>query len=123
MSVWNVHINWFPAISRIIYFNYHPGKYLVARHPKSSTLNERTTTVIAIQDSTEIMIRQIAGYVARRIVCYSIPDKWVQSGDELGFIKFGSRVDVFLPLSATLKVNIGDKVKGITTPVALLKKD
>lgn len=123
MSVWNVHINWFPVKSKVKYFKYHPGKYLVARHPKSSDLNERTSIVIEIPDSNEILIRQIAGFVARRIICYAVEEKEYSAGDELGFIKFGSRVDFFLPLDSEIFVKPGDHVKGITHPIALLKKN
>ncbi len=122
MSVWDVHINWFPVSSKVKYYKYHPGKYLVAWNPKSSELNERNTTVIETPGKTEIMIRQIAGFVARRIRYYSKVGEKVQTGDEMGFIRFGSRVDIYLPLSAEPTVKAGDKVKGIITPVALLKK-
>lgn len=122
MSVWDVHINWFPVSSKVKYYKYHPGKYLVAWNPKSSDLNERNTTVIETRDKTEIMIRQIAGFVARRIRYYSNVGEKVKTGDEMGFIRFGSRVDIYLPLSAEPTVKAGDKVKGIITPVALLKK-
>lgn len=123
MSIWNVHINWFPVKSKIKYFKYHPGKYLMARHPKSSILNERATTVVETEDGTEIMIRQIAGFVARRVVSYCSPGAGTHPGQEMGFIKFGSRVDIFLPLTAHAEVNIGDKVKGLSTALALLKKN
>ena len=117
MSPLNVHINWYPAAGEVLYSAYHPGKYLVAWHPKSSTENERTTVAVRHQKGRYLM-RQIAGAVARRIICYSEKgDKAVQNG-EMGFIKFGSRVDVFIPLSADVQVNIGDKVQGLITPLA-----
>lgn len=112
MSVWNVHINWFPVKGRIIYYRYHPGKYLVARHPKSSVLNERNTTVIETGNGEQILLRQIAGYVARRVISYAREGLTVEPGDEMGFIKFGSRVDIFLPTDAKIHVRTGVKVKG-----------
>jgi phosphatidylserine decarboxylase len=111
MSPLNVHVNRAPIGGKIAYAKYHPGKYLVAWHPKSSTENERTTTVIEDQGRS-ILLRQIAGAVARRIKCYVKKQDAVAQGEEFGFIKFGSRVDVFLPLDANIKVSIGQKVKG-----------
>jgi phosphatidylserine decarboxylase len=114
MSIHNVHINWYPISGEITYFEYHPGKYLIARLPKSSELNERTTTVIS-NGKQEIMVRQIAGYVARRIICYSKPGKMVKQSEELGFIKFGSRLDVFLPPDAkVLLVNRAKTIGGVS---------
>jgi phosphatidylserine decarboxylase len=118
MSPLNVHINWFPFDGVIKYFKYHPGKYLVAWHPKSSTLNERTSVCVENKKGDLIMIRQIAGAVARRIVCYAKEGKTIKQNDEIGFIKFGSRVDVYLPLSAKPQVNIDDKVVGGRTILA-----
>tara|TARA_Y100000768_G_scaffold87274_1_gene62557 strand:- start:2374 stop:3027 length:654 start_codon:yes stop_codon:yes gene_type:complete len=112
MSPLNVHVTRYPASGRITYNKYHPGKYLVAWHPKSSKKNERTTVVINTEKYGEIMYRQIAGAVARRIINYSNLGNEVVQGKDAGFIKFGSRVDIFLPLSAKIKVNIGDVVKG-----------
>ena len=112
MSPFNVHANWHPVEGRVKYVKYHPGKFLVAWHPKSSTLNERSTIVIESKNGTELLIRQIAGAVARRIVTYSKEDELVQKNQELGFIKFGSRVDIFLPLGTKIRVNLNDKVKG-----------
>jgi phosphatidylserine decarboxylase len=120
MSVWNVHINWFPAAGKISYYKYHPGKYLVARHPKSSLLNERNTVVIRTEKGTEILIRQIAGIVARRIVSYSATGKEIGAGDEMGFIRFGSRVDVFLPLGSRILVQPGQTARGCRTVLAEL---
>ena len=121
MSVWNVHVNWFPAEGIITYYQYHPGRYLVARHPKSSVLNERNTTVLKIRRGDEILVRQIAGIVARRIVSYASPGRRVSAGDELGFIRFGSRVDVFLPPDCEILVKPGQKVRGLHTSLARLK--
>ena len=118
MSVWNVHINWYPIKGIIKYIKYHPGKYLIARHPKSSVLNERTSVVLENDQKEEILVRQIAGIVARRIVYYSVQGKNVNAGEEMGFIKFGSRLDVYLPLSAKVLVKPGDKVKGQLTHLA-----
>ncbi len=112
MSPLNVHLNRFPVSGQVNYFKYHPGKYLVAWHPKSSELNERATVVIRNVKGQEILVRQIAGAVARRIVPYAKDGMQVIQGDELGFIKFGSRVDIFLPPDAEIKVSLGQKVKG-----------
>jgi phosphatidylserine decarboxylase len=121
MSVWNVHINWFPVSGTVKYFRHHPGKYLVARLPKSSTDNERTTTVLQAKDSTQILVRQIAGFIARRIVPYAKEGMAAKQGDELGFIKFGSRVDLFLPLGTKINVKMGEKVTGKRTVICRLK--
>lgn len=120
MSVWNVHINWFPIAGLIKYYKYHPGQFLMARVPKSSTLNERTTVVLEGKDKKEILIRQIAGIVARRIICYAKEGNQVNQNSEMGFIRFGSRVDVFLPLDAKIDVKLGDKTKGTGTVLARL---
>lgn len=122
MSPLNVHINWFPLSGIVKYFKYHPGKYLVAWHPKSSTENERTTVVVEHKSGLQILIRQIAGAVARRIVCYAEVGTDIKQNTEMGFIKFGSRVDVFLPLDAEVLVNINDKVSGSQTPMARIKE-
>jgi phosphatidylserine decarboxylase len=108
MSPLNVHNNRNPVSGIVSYFKYHPGKYLVAWHPKSSTENERTTLVIKTETGVEILLRQIAGAMARRIKWYVKEGQSVQQGDEFGFITFGSRVDIFLPLGTDIKVNIGD---------------
>lgn len=118
MSVWNVHINWYPISGVVKAFKYHEGDYLVARHPKSSTHNERTSVVVEREDGVKLLIRQIAGAVARRIVCYAKPENLVKQCSEMGFIKFGSRVDVFLPLNSSIKVEIGQKVIGNITRIA-----
>lgn len=112
MSPINVHVTRFPVSGKIIYSKYHPGKYLVAWHPKSSKLNERTTIVIENQYLGKVMYRQIAGTVARRIVNYAIENQTAVQGEDAGFIKFGSRVDIFLPPDTKLKIKNGQKVKG-----------
>ena len=118
MSVWNVHINWYPVSGTVLMEKYHPGKYLVARHPKSSILNERNTCVLRTEEGFEILVRQIAGAVARRIISYASKQKKVVLGDELGFIRFGSRVDVFLPPGTEILVTPGQKTRGLNTPIA-----
>lgn len=118
MSVTNVHINWFPVGGIVRYFKYHPGRFLVAWHPKSSSENERTTTVVETNKGVEVMFRQIAGVVARRIVSYVKVGEHVVQNDKCGFIKFGSRIDILLPEDAKLLVEIGDRVVGTQTPIA-----
>ncbi len=120
MSPINVHVNRMPVAGSISYFKYHPGKYLVAWHPKSSTENERTTVVAKMKNGTEILFRQIAGALARRIKWYVQEGQTLQQGDEFGFIKFGSRVDIFLPLNAKILVKPGDITKGGKTVIAEL---
>lgn len=120
MSPVNVHVNRMPVAGMITYCQYHPGKYLVAWHPKSSTENERTTIVAKMENGTEILFRQIAGALARRIKWYVKEGQPMQQGEEFGFIKFGSRVDIFLPVDATVLVKIGDITKGGRTPIAEL---
>lgn len=117
MSPLNVHVTRYPATGKVIYSKYHPGKYLVAWHPKSSELNERTTIVVDNANYGFILYRQIAGSVARRIVNYAkVGDKAVQ-GHDAGFIKFGSRIDLFLPLGTPLSVGLNDRVKGGLTRI------
>ncbi len=118
MSPLNVHANWVPATGVVKYFKYHPGKYLFARLPKASTENERTTLVIKAENEKEYLVRQIAGLVARRIVHYRKKDDVARRGEEFGFIKFGSRVDVFLPLGTNILVEMNQKVKGKETILA-----
>lgn len=118
MSIWNIHINWFPIGGVVKFFKYHPGKYLVAKLPKSSSENERTSVVLEDQHKRQILVRQIAGIIARRIVSYARKDLKIKQNDELGFIRFGSRLDVFLPPDAKVKVNVGDKTKGAQTVIA-----
>lgn len=121
MSIWNVHVNWFPVAGRVDYFRHHHGLFLVARHPKSSEDNERTTTVVDM-GGEKIMFRQIAGLVARRIVSYARVGHRVEQNTQCGFIKFGSRVDIFLPLDADIRVKLGDKVVGTQTLIARLNQ-
>ena len=121
MSPLNVHVNRNPISGIVNYFKYHPGKYLVAWHPKSSTENERTTTVIKTDQGVEVLFRQIAGAVARRIRWYVKPNDKATQGNEMGFIKFGSRVDVFVPLGTEINVEIGQKVKAAESLLGVLK--
>jgi phosphatidylserine decarboxylase len=120
MSPMNVHVNYNPISGLIKYVKYHPGLFLVAWHPKSSTDNERTTMVIEHSSGKEVLFRQIAGAVARRICYYVQPGQTVKTGDEFGFIKFGSRVDVLLPLDCKINVKIGDTVKAKLTKLGEL---
>jgi phosphatidylserine decarboxylase len=117
MSPLNVHVNRNPVSGEVVYSKYHPGKYLVAWHPKSSTENERHTVVYNC-DGREILTKQIAGALAKRIVNYLKPGMEVEQGTEMGFIKFGSRVDLFLPLDAEVTVQMNQKVKGGVTVLA-----
>ena len=122
MSVTNVHVNWMPVAGTVEYFKHHHGRFLVAWHPKSSTENERTTTVVRLNDERKVLIRQIAGFVARRIVNYVKPGTPAEQNSTLGFIKFGSRVDIFIPKDSELYVEIGDSVIGSQTPIARIKR-
>jgi phosphatidylserine decarboxylase len=120
MSPLNVHINWNPISGEVIEAKYEAGKYLVAWHPKSSTENERMSSLIR-SDEAEILVVQIAGAVARRIINYHKKGHSVSQGEEMGFIRFGSRVDIYLPLDADVQVEIGDKVRGLNDIIAQLK--
>ena len=121
MSIYDVHINFFPFDGEVTYYKYHPGKFLLAFNPKSSTDNEHNTIILKDKKGREVLVRQIAGFVARRIVCELQPGDEAVVGEELGMIRFGSRVDVFLPLDADIKVKIGDKTVGKETVLAKLK--
>lgn len=121
MSIYDVHVNFFPFNGKVTYYKYHPGKFLLAFKPKSSSDNEHNTIIIEDSKGREIMVRQIAGFVARRIVCDLQPGEEALVGEELGMIRFGSRVDVFLPLDADIAVKIGDKTIGKETVLARLK--
>lgn len=121
MSPLNVHINFNPISGIVKYFKYHPGKYLVAWHPKSSTENERTTYVVQAENGQEVLFRQIAGALAKRICWYAEEGERVVQGNEFGFIKFGSRIDIFLPMDAEICVEIGDKPVGGETVIAKWK--
>ena len=118
MTIFDIHMNSFPFSGRIKYMKYHPGKNLVAFLPKSSQLNEMSSVVIENENSTGVLVRQIAGALARRIVTYPKPGDNVKQGDEIGFIKFGSRVDLFLPIGSKINVHIGQRVKLKKTVIA-----
>jgi len=118
MSPLNVHVTRYPISGKIVFSKYHPGKYLVAWHPKSSELNERTSIVVRNNSFGKILYRQIAGAVARRIVNYAEVDKDAIQGEDAGFIKFGSRLDLFLPLNTELDVQLNQKVKGGINTIA-----
>lgn len=120
MSIYNVHVNWVPVPGIIKYFKHHNGRFLAAFLPKSSSFNEHATTVIQMEDGTEILVKQIAGAIAKRIATYTEVGKVVSQQDELGFIRFGSRVDVFLPLGSEVKVRLSQKVTGGQTVIAEL---
>lgn len=120
MSPINVHVTRYPVGGKVVFSKYHPGKYLVAWHPKSSEENERTTVVVENQKIGKVLYRQIAGALARRIVNYAKKDMNVVQGNDAGFIKFGSRVDLFLPLDTKLKVKLDQKVRGGETIIAEL---
>ncbi len=118
MSPTDVHVNWYPVSGKIKYFRHNHGSYFIASKPKSSDENERTSVLVENSENKEVLFRQIAGTVARRIVCYAKENKDVVQGNELGIIKFGSRFDLFLPLDAKIEVKIGQKVKGCETIIA-----
>lgn len=120
MSLTNIHINWYPVSGKIEYFRHHNGKFMVAWHPKSSEENEHTTTAVSTPRGT-IVFRQVAGLVAQRIVSYAEEGKTAVQNTKCGFIKFGSRVDLFLPLDCEILVSLGQKVTGSKTPIARLK--
>jgi len=120
MSPLNVHLNRYPVSGKIIYKKHHQGKYLVAWNPKSSLLNERTSIGFETETGYKLLLHQVAGFLARRIVCYCNEKQEVVQGNELGFIKFGSRVDIYLPTNSQINVKIGDNVKGGVTKIATL---
>ena len=122
MSITNVHMNWVPVGGTVEYFKYHPGRFLVAWHPKSSTENERTTTVVKMPAGQRVLFRQVAGLIARRIVSYMKVGNPVEQNSVCGFIKFGSRIDVLIPKDSELLVEIGDPTVGSQTPIARLRK-
>lgn len=121
MSPLNVHVTRYPVSGKVVYTKYHPGKFLVAFHPKSSTLNERTTVVVETENGKDVLFRQIAGAVARRIVLYAKETDQAVAGTEYGFIKFGSRLDIYLPLGTEILVKVGDKTQGGIQKIAELK--
>jgi phosphatidylserine decarboxylase len=118
MSVTNVHQNWFPVSGRVTYFKHHHGRFMVAWHPKSSDANEHTTTAVETPEGETVVFRQVAGMVARRIVSYAVEGAQATQNIPCGFIKFGSRVDLYLPLDAEVLVDLGQKVRGGQTPIA-----
>ena len=120
MSPINVHVTRYPIGGKVLFSKYHPGKYLVAWHPKSSEKNERTTVVVENSKFGKVLYRQIAGFLARRIVNYAKKDQNVVQGNDAGFIKFGSRVDLFLPLGTKLDIKLNQKVRGGETVIAKL---
>lgn len=122
MSPLNVHANWVPCEGEVKYVKYHQGLYLVAWHPKSSTENERTSVVIERKPGQDVLLRQVAGAVARRIVYYVQPSQRVQRNEQFGFIKFGSRVDLYFPLGTEIVAQIGDVTKGNETLIARWSK-
>lgn len=122
MSVWNVHINWLPVLGKVVQALHFNGRYMAAWLPKSSNENERSVVVIETKNSGKILVKQIAGAVARRIITYAKPNDEIKAGDQLGFIRFGSRVDVLLPLGSEIKVSLNDKVIGGKTLLAVLPK-
>ena len=120
MSVFNVHANWFPVNGEVIYSKHHSGRFMAAYLPKSSTENERSTVVIRTPEGQDILMRQVAGAMARRIVTYAEPGNEATIEDHMGFIKFGSRIDLYLPLGSEILVKLGDTTTGGVTPVAHL---
>lgn len=119
MSLSNAHVNWYPVNGIIRYVKYHAGKYLVAWHPKSSELNERNTIVVEGKDG-EVLLQQVAGFVARKIVSYAKTGDTIKRGDQIGIIKFGSRVDLYLPLDTEIQVNLDQKVRGGKTVIGII---
>ncbi len=120
MSVWNVHINWLPVLGKVVQSLHFSGRYMAAWLPKSSSENERSVVVIETKNAGKILVKQIAGAVARRIITYAKTDDIIYEGKELGFIRFGSRVDLLLPLNSSIKINLNDKVVGGKTLIAEL---
>ena len=121
MDFFNVHVNYWPISGEVTYYKYHPGKYMLAFLPKASELNEHTSSAIR-SPYGDVFFKQIAGTFARRIVCYANPGSKEEKGSQCGIIKFGSRIDMYLPLDADIKVKIGDYVKGSESIIATLKK-
>jgi len=118
MSAYNVHVNWYPIDGKVMYTKYHPGKYLFAKHPKSSLHNERNSIVVEKSPGKAVLARQIAGIMARRIISYAKVGDTAKQGDEFGIIRFGSRVDFFLPLNAKINVKMGQTVRAQKTVIA-----
>ena len=118
MSAFNVHVNWYPFDGEIKYSKYHPGRFLIAHHPKSSEFNECTSVVLESSSGNNVLIRQVAGIMARRIICYAVKGDQVKQGEEMGIIRFGSRVDFFLPTSVKVEVKMDEKVRAQKTVIA-----
>lgn len=121
MSVFNVHVNYYPVGGKILYSKHHQGAYIIASYPKASEKNERTSIVVETVSGTKVLFRQIAGYIARRIVCYAEVGEQASQCSQVGFIKFGSRMDVFLPVDTEVNVKVGDNVRACETVMAKLK--
>ncbi len=121
MSVLNVHANWYPTRGKVVYYTHNDGRFMAANLPKSSTENERSTIVIELGSKTQILLRQVAGALARRIVTYSREGDTCDENTQLGFIKFGSRVDLYLPMDSEILVKVGDKTTGNQTVIARVK--
>ncbi|MCF6171081.1 MAG: phosphatidylserine decarboxylase family protein [Bacteroidales bacterium] len=121
MSPFNVHVNWYPFDGKVIYTKYHPGKYLIAKHPKSSLHNERNSIVVEKKPGSAVLVRQIAGIMARRIISYARVGDKAEQGVEFGIIRFGSRVDFFLPVDAKVNVKMGQQVRAQKTIIAYFK--
>jgi len=118
MSPFNVHVNWYPFDGEIKYSKYHPGRFLIAHHPKSSEFNECTSVVLENSLGNNVLIRQVAGIMARRIICYAVKGDSVKQGEEMGIIRFGSRVDFFLPTSVKVEVKMDENVRAQKTVIA-----
>ncbi len=118
MSPFNVHVNWYPFDGKIKYSKYHPGRFLIAHHPKSSEFNECTSVVLENTSGNNVLIRQVAGIMARRIICYAVKGDSVKQGEEMGIIRFGSRVDFFLPTSVKVEVKMDENVRAQKTVIA-----
>jgi phosphatidylserine decarboxylase len=121
MSIWDVHVNRYPLSGTISYTKYHKGNYFIASHPKSSELNEHQSITIETPEGISVLVRQIAGTVARRIICYAKKGGQAIQGNDIGFIRFGSRVDLFLPLNTEILIKMNEKVKGNKSLIAQLK--
>ena len=121
MNFFDVHVNYWPVTGEVTYYRYHPGKHFLAFKPKASEENEHTTVVIRTADGQEVLFRQLAGTFARRIVCHAEPGKQVTASEQCGIIKFGSRLDIYLPLDAEIKVKVGDKVLAAEGIIATLR--
>ena len=121
MDFFDVHVNYWPVTGEVTYYRYHPGKHLLAFKPKASEENEHTTVVIRTADGQEVLFRQLAGTFARRIVCHAEPGKQVTASEQCGIIKFGSRLDMYLPLDSEIKVKVGDKVLAAEGIIATLR--